>query len=71
MIEEKAMNKKCPYAFNTNNQEFDFCLTSYCIAWDEEKGGCLRLLNNNCKYAENKTASDINRAGIRGLERIW
>jgi hypothetical protein len=64
MTESQAMNIKCPYAYNTNNQEFDFCLTSYCMAWNEAKGGCLRLLNSNCKCTGKKSTYDINRAGI-------
>ena len=56
MNEQEAMNRKCCFAFNTNNQEFDFCLTSRCMAWDESRGGCLMLFDGACDCNENKTA---------------
>jgi hypothetical protein len=62
MNSQAALQKKCPFQFNEILAEFNYCITSDCMSWNEEKGGCLRLLSCECK---NKTASDIDQAGIR------
>ena len=62
MTEQKGMNKKCPYAYNTNNQEFDYCQTNLCMAWNEEDGYCQRLVNGQC---ECNLKEMFNMAGIR------
>ena len=59
MVEEKAMNRKCPYSFNQNMGDFLYCQTDNCMGWDESKGGCMMLYGGGCECSENKTAGDM------------
>lgn len=55
MNESAALRKKCPYQFNTELHEFDYCITSDCMSWtqeDKEEGYCKRLIEESCKCQE-------------------
>ena len=50
MNESIAVNKKCPFAFVESMQDFLYCQTSLCLAWQkktETEGTCLMLFNEN------------------------
>jgi hypothetical protein len=52
MIESIAVNKKCPYQFNTELHEFSYCITTDCLAWvkeNDQEGHCQRLANKQCQ----------------------
>ena len=51
MNESIALNRKCPYQFNNDLHEFNYCITSDCQAWQKESeadGYCQRLTKKEC-----------------------
>ncbi|MFZ3137442.1 MAG: hypothetical protein WA126_08655 [Thermodesulfovibrionales bacterium] len=51
-----AINKKCPLSFNPAMNEFNYCQTSICMAWngDDEQGFCI-LLKSKCSHEKKDT----------------
>ena len=67
MVEEKAMNRKCPYSFNQNMGDFLYCQTDLCMSWketDHNEGHCVRLTGEQCRCSEKEMTSDIDSLGI-------
>jgi len=66
MNESQAINKKCPFQFNEGLSEFNYCITSDCMAWKKEneaEGYCQRLKKKSCacndKYSRDETVKSI------------
>jgi len=67
MNESIALNRKCPYQFNNDLHEFNYCITSDCQAWQKESeadGHCIRLSNGQCRCSEKEMTSDMDSLGI-------